>query len=486
MPILAGAPGGAELPDTVRFIGHFHPLLLHLPIGVFTLILFQELGAIFWGCGKSGNNGPLFPMFFGAASAIIAVIAGFMLYQGGGTEYAGSALAERHLWGGLIFAIAAVVTFILKAWSVALQANPAWYRLMLFGSVGIMAFASHDGASITHGEDYLTKYAPPQVKKLLGIEAGKTKAPVAKPAAEQEVYADIVQPILERRCVSCHKEGKAKGKFQMDSYELLVKGGKEKAGLVPGDAEKSNILVRMQLPKDDDDRMPPDGKPGVEEHELKVIKWWIASGADPHKKLSEVEVPQDIKEALAKLSHSAPPAAQAGDDKGRETAPHAVPSGPDENLKSSVAQLSKQFPGAISFESQESPLVTFTAVSLRGKFDDEMFGKLGPVLPQLVSLDLSATKVTDKALAALSSATKLKMVRLAETSVTDSAIEPLLKLPALESINIYGTKVTDAGVMKLTALPNLKRLYLWQTAVTPDTVKALKEKLPKCEIVTGS
>jgi hypothetical protein len=34
-------------------------------------------------------------------------------------------------------------------------------------------------------------------------------------------------------------------------------------------------------------------------------------------------------------------------------------------------------------------------------------------------------------------------------------------------------------------MPNLKRLYLWQTAVTPEAVKALKEKLPSCEIITG-
>jgi hypothetical protein len=77
-------------------------------------------------------------------------------------------------------------------------------------------------------------------------------------------------------------------------------------------------------------------------------------------------------------------------------------------------------------------------------------------------------------------------VRLSETGVTDVSIDTLLKLPSLESINFYGTKVTDAGVQKLAAMPNLKHLYLWQTAVTPEAVKALKEKLPKCEIITGS
>jgi len=482
MPILAGKPGEAELPDIVRFIGHFHPVLLHLPIGVFTLIVLQELGAIFGRRDHRVVQPSLFPMFFGAASAIIAVIAGFLLYQGHGSDYGGDPLAERHLWGGLAFSIAAVLTFVVKAWTVAIAANPAWYRLLLFASVGIMGFASHDGASITHGSDYLTKYAPGPIRRFLGLDTGKAAAPSAKSAADPVVYADIVAPILERRCVSCHKEGKAKGKFRMDTYDLLVKGGKEGPGIEPGKSAESNILVRIGLPKDDDEHMPPEGKPDIEQAEIAVLKWWIDGGADPKKKLAEFQVPAEIKDALAKLTAAAPATKS-------EPAGHAAPAGaagPDEALKTAVAGLAKQFPGAISFESQESPLVSFTAVSLRGKLDDETFGKLGPVLPNLVTVDLSATKITDKSVAALEAARKLRQVRLAETGVTDSSIDTLLKLPTLESINFYGTKVTDAGILKLAAMPNLKHLYLWQTAVTPDAIKALKEKLPKCEVITGS
>ena len=482
MPILAGKPGDEEMPDIVRFLGHFHPFLLHLPIGVFALILLQELGAIFGRRGRMPATTSLFPMFFGAASAILAVIAGFLLYHGDSGEYGGNPLAERHLWGGLVFAVAAVLTFVVKAWTVALVANPAWYRLLLFGSVGVMGFASHDGASITHGSDYLTKYAPAPLRKILGLDAGKPAAQV-KPAADQVVYTDIVAPILERRCVSCHKEGKAKGKFRMDTYELLVKGGKNGPGIEAGKtAAESNIVVRMDLPEDDDEHMPPEGKPDIEDSEVAVIKWWLDSGADPKKKLAEFEVPSEIKEALAKLTSFAP----AGADPASGHPESAKAAGTDDSLKAAVAGLSKEFPGALTFESLESELVTFTAVSLRGKLDDETFGKLGPVLPHLATVDLTATKITDKSVAALASAKQLRVVRLAETGVTDAAIDTLLKLTTLESINFYGTKVTDAGVQKLAAMPNLKRLYLWQTTVTPDAVKALKEKMPKCEIVTGS
>jgi hypothetical protein len=303
---------------------------------------------------------------------------------------------------------------------------------------------------------------------------------------QQVVYTDLVAPILERRCVQCHKEGKAKGKYRMDTYELLVKGGKEGPGLEPGKSAESNILVRINLPEDDDEHMPPEGKPDLEEPELVVLKWWIDEGADPLKKLADFQVPADVQAAMAKLAAFAPTAdAGVADDTEGEPA-HAAAKGPDENLKASVANLAKEFPGAISFESQGSAALTFTAVSLRGKLDDEGFGKLGAVLPHLSTLDLSATKITDKSVQALEPAKQLRMVRLSETGVTDSAIDTLVKLPALESVNFYGTKVTDAGVMKLSTLPNLKRLYLWQTPVTPEGIKAIKEKMPKVEVVTGS
>jgi uncharacterized membrane protein len=487
MPLVAGSPDGDKMPDIVRFIGHFHPVLLHLPIGVFILIVLQEMGAIF-GKRRDGQVADIgmFPLFFGAASAILAVIAGFLLYQGT-DDYAGNALAERHLWGGLVFAVAAVVTFILKAWTVAVSGNPAFYRLLLFGSVGVMGFASHDGASITHGEDYLTMYAPDPIRSLMGLEKKKSeekkpedKATTADPVS-QMVYADLVQPIFERRCVQCHKAGKSKGKFRMDTYELLVKGGKEGPGLEIGKSAESNIVIRMELPADDEEHMPPEGKPDIEDHELTVIKWWIDNGADSTKSLKDFEVPAPVQEAISKIV----PLEKTAPADGGEPAHGASAAGPDDGLKESVSALAKEFPGALSFESQQSAMLTFTAVSLRGSLDDAAFKKLEAVTPQFVTVDLSATKITDQAVAQLASAKDLRLIRLAETGVTDAAIDTLLNLPALESINLYGTKVTDAGVAKLASMGSLKRLYLWQTAVTPEAIKTLQEKLPSCEIITG-
>jgi uncharacterized membrane protein len=472
MPFLAGEPDGEKMPDIVRFLGRFHPVILHLPIGIFSLILLQELLGMF---SKGNSQRGILPIFFGAASAVAAVIAGFLLYQGGGFE---GELVEDHLWGGVGFACAAVFTMIVKAWCLAPAASQAFYRILLFGSVGVMTYASHDGASITHGPDYLTEYAPNPIRKALGLEPKVEEKEVpAKPLEEQVVYADIVQPILNKRCVECHKEGKSKGKLRMDTFDMLVKGGKEGSAIEPGNAEDSNIVYRAELPMDDEEHMPPEGKKDIEEHELAVVKWWINEGADPKKTVAESNLTDEIRAAIAKLD--------LGIGKTEAAVAEAPSDQPSDDLRTTVANLGADFPGGLTFESQSSANLTFTGVSLRKNLTDELFAKLDPVLSKMVAVDLSATSVTDASIAKLAAATDLRMVRLSETGITDASMDTLAKLTKLESVNLYGTKVTDAGVKKLTALPNLKSLYLWQTAVTPAAIEEIKKALPSVEIVTG-
>lgn len=475
MPFLAGEPDGDKMPDMVRFLGRFHPLILHLPIGIFSLILLQEILGMF---SRRKERRSILPMFVGAASAVVAVLAGFLLYHGGG--YEGSELAEDHLWGGLGFACAAVLTMIVKAWSLAPAASQALFRVLLFSSMGVMTYASHGGASMTHGTDYLTKYAPDPIRKALGMEPKPKKEETeVKPLEQQVVYADIVQPILNKRCVECHKEGKSKGRLRMDTFEMLVKGGKEGSAIEPGSSEDSNIVYRVELPEDDEEHMPPDGKKGMEAHELVVVKWWLDEGGDPEKTAGELSLTEEIRAAIAKLDLGI---AVSGDDGAKEV---ATSDQPTEDLRATVAKLGEDFPGGLTFESQSSSNLTFTGVSLRKSLTDELFAKLVPVLPKMVAVDLSASSVTDASVTLLAASPDLRMVRLSETSITDASMDTLAKLAKLESINLYGTKVTDEGVKKLTALPNLKRLYLWQTAVTPEAISELQKALPELEIVTG-
>jgi hypothetical protein len=310
LPLVVGEPG-KKWPDIVLFLGRFHMLVLHIPIGIFVLILLQEIGAMIL---RRGDARPSrFALALGMISAVVAALAGFLLYHGSGNDYAGNELAERHLWAGMAFAVAAIATWIARLWGDAMGANPRWCRLMLFATFGIMTFAGHDGASMTHGRDYLTQYAPTWLRGMLGDEK-KSSVPEVVAPVDPVVYTEIIAPILERRCVSCHNAEKSKGYYRMDTYELLVKGGLEGAGLKPGNAAESHIVKLIELPIDDDMHMPPDGKPQVTAAELLVLKWWIDQGADPAKKLSESNATADIGAALKEIAGEKQPVAPVSDE----------------------------------------------------------------------------------------------------------------------------------------------------------------------------
>jgi hypothetical protein len=310
LPLVADEPG-RKWPDIVLFLGRFHMLVLHIPIGVFVLILLQELAAMVM--RRADARPSRFALALGMISAVVAALAGFLLYHGSGNDYAGNELAERHLWAGMAFAVAAIATWLASLWADAMTANPVWYRLMLFATFGIMTFAGHDGASMTHGRDYLTQYAPTWLRGILGDEK-KSSVPEVVAPVDPVVYTEIIAPILERRCVSCHNAEKSKGYYRMDTYELLVKGGLEGAGLKPGNAAESHIVKLIELPIDDDMHMPPDGKPQVTAAELRVLRWWIDQGADPAKKLSQSNATADIDAAIREIAEQKEPVAPANDE----------------------------------------------------------------------------------------------------------------------------------------------------------------------------
>jgi hypothetical protein len=310
LPLVAGEPG-KKWPDIVLFFGRFHMLVLHIPIGVFVLILLQELAAMVM--RRADARPSRFALALGMISAVVAALAGFLLYHGSGDDYAGNPLAERHLWAGMAFAVAAIATWIARLWADAMGANPVRYRLMLFATFGIMTFAGHDGASMTHGRDYLTQYAPTWLHGMLGDEK-KPSVPEVVTPVDPVVYTEIIAPILERRCVSCHNAEKSKGYYRMDTYELLVKGGLEGPGLKPGNAAESYIIKLIELPLDDDMHMPPDGKSQVTAAELRVLRWWIDQGADPAKKLSESNATADIDAALKEIAGQKQPVAPVSDE----------------------------------------------------------------------------------------------------------------------------------------------------------------------------
>jgi len=254
------------------FLGRFHPTVLHFPIALLLLAALLEMLQIA-SCGRWR-----FPvaaiLFLGSLSAVTAMALGWLLME---ADAVTGVLAERHRQGGIVVAILAVAALFVRLIPAGETRRVGqWsYRALLLATCIMLLRASHDGGTLTHGEDYLTEYAPwrkPAPPVALAF-------PTDKPIVQWDVYAHVVTPILQTRCYECHAAKNAKGGLVLDSWVGLQRGGKNGAVLVAGQPEKSPLLERMNLPPEQKEHMPPRRKPQPTPEEMALLRRWIALGA---------------------------------------------------------------------------------------------------------------------------------------------------------------------------------------------------------------
>ena len=113
----------------------------------------------------------------------------------------------------------------------------------------------------------------PRLPLLTLLAVGLTSLASAAPVAFDEVRA-----IFEGKCLECHNPDKTKGKLLMTTREAFLKGGEGGHALIGVDAEKSELIKRLTLPKEHDDIMPPKNGP-LPAAEIDVIRRWVAEGA---------------------------------------------------------------------------------------------------------------------------------------------------------------------------------------------------------------
>ena len=99
-------------------------------------------------------------------------------------------------------------------------------------------------------------------------------------AAETDFYRDVY-PFLKANCISCHNKTTTKAGLNMETPELMIKGGDSGPSIVPGDSEKS-ILVEASIHTDDMEMPPPKNKTGavnLTKAEIATLRRWIDEGA---------------------------------------------------------------------------------------------------------------------------------------------------------------------------------------------------------------
>lgn len=97
---------------------------------------------------------------------------------------------------------------------------------------------------------------------------------------------------------------------------------------------------------------------------------------------------------------------------------------------------------------------------------------------QLRQLNLEGTRITDDSLQLVGEFSKLEELDLSRTAVTDRGLSQVARLSGLKILWLTGTQVTDEGLMHLAALRRLEQLDVEHSRVTPAALEHLREQLP--------
>ena len=271
-----------------------------------------------------------------------------------------------------------------------------------------------------------------------------------------KVNFSSVQSILSSKCYECHNsKEKPKGGLVLDTIAGLRSSG----SVVPGKPDSSELLIRMELPLNDDDVMPPK-KTGdkMSAAELTTVRNWILGGA-PYGNVGGGEL-------VAKVI----------------SAEDVMRKGVKQADVGAVQKLTEAG-ASVTPISAESPMVSVEFISGPANIGDDFVKELFLIAPNIAELDLSRTSVTDESLNYIASFARLTKLNLANTKVGDDGIAKLVNLKKLDWLNLYGTQVTDAALPSIAKIRSLRTMYFYKSKVTADGLGKLKKAFPGAKIV---
>jgi uncharacterized membrane protein len=449
------------MQDFIYFLGRFHVLALHLPIGIVIAAV-----ALDWTARRPAYErlAAVSPFLWGAAaaSAVLTVALGYMHFAEG--AFTGPSATAHRLWG----TVTAVAT-ILIWW---LSRRPELYkRVNIVSGVAALALISitgHYGGNLTHGASFLWQYAPGPLRSLGG--AAPTR-PAVTSVGQADPYHDVVRPMLELRCGGCHNNDKRESGYTMATYESTLKGGDTGGAIVPGKSDSSEVYRRISLAPDDEEFMPADDKTPLTNAQVEIMRWWIDAGAPRDTTVAQVGADDEIQSLLAAEL------GLAGATSASLSAQTAVPADP------AVVDRLYRSGFLVRQVSQSDPHLVVSVYSPGARVIAEHIAVLLTAADRIVELNLQDAGLDDETLAGIGQFTGLTRLRLSRNEITDRTVEEFTKMPRLERLNLYANPgVTDDSVDVLASLRSLRRLDVWQTNISPEGLTRLRALRPELEL----
>ncbi len=452
-----------------QFIGRFHPLWVHLPIGILMVaVLFDWLSSRERFQQLKGSVSLLY--FLGTIAAVFSCLTGYLLSRSG--DYAGATLVQ-HQWLGISTAVAAFSVYFLKKSDYLKEGRSA--KLVAILLFLLISMTGHLGGSLTHGADYLYVYMPQPFKSwFVGKEDPQ---PVITNVQEALVYEDIVVPILKESCYKCHNAQKQKGKLRLDSPDFIAAGGKSgKILLDQLKPEESEILRRIHLPLREDEHMPPNEKDELTKAQKELLSWWIEQGSSYEARVQDLEQNPSLQVHLAALENPMP---------ATETEPKEIyPAIDIKPASSSDIQALSELRAAVIPIGQNNSFLSVNFVNVK-PIDSTAIQALSAIGEQVVWLKLSDSDFNDQQMAVLAQMPHLSKLYLDNTSITDKGLAQLKGLKHLKYLNLVNTNVSDAGLASLKELPALEQLFIFETETTPKERAAIMQNWTNVHIDTG-
>jgi hypothetical protein len=119
------------------------------------------------------------------------------------------------------------------------------------------------------------------------LAAGPAAAQDAASKAKELSYKSDVKPLIQKYCISCHAEEEFNpSEYSMDTYALVVKGGKNGPAVVPGKSSESSLVQKLWEKPPFGERMPLNSKKKVaagkarwlSAEEIRVFAEWVDQG----------------------------------------------------------------------------------------------------------------------------------------------------------------------------------------------------------------
>lgn len=133
----------------IELIGHFHPLLVHLPIGILLVALLMQ-----WLSSKpkyaSLKQAVPIVLLWGSITALISCITGYLLSISDDYD---QSLVNWHMWLSIGVVLTSAILY-------SKEVNPAVEiskKLLSFALLSLLLVTGHLGSSLSHGVDYLSK-----------------------------------------------------------------------------------------------------------------------------------------------------------------------------------------------------------------------------------------------------------------------------------------------------------------------------------------